>query len=89
MRITIQIPQKPDLKVFCRPADPVLFLHEMIFQECGLFAGLYKLHFDDEELFGVHRLQDYGLKDGSVITLTHWNQVALNAYGKSDLFKLS
>jgi hypothetical protein len=74
MRVTIEIPSQPDLAVICRPSDPILVLQEKIFSSRGLIGGLYKLFFNDEELFPVQRLQDCGIEDGSVIQLTHWNQ---------------
>lgn len=82
MRLTIKIPSQPDLKVLCRPSDPVGYLKELIFQSRGFFGNFFKLYYNDEELCDVHRVQDYGIIDGSIIEMIHWNQGAFSSEEK-------
>lgn len=82
MRLTIKIPSQSDLEVVCRPSDPVAYLKEKIFQSRGFFSGFYKLFFNDQELCDFQRVQDFGIMDGSVIEMIHWNQVPFSTEEK-------
>jgi hypothetical protein len=78
IRVTVEIPNQPDLEVLCRQSDPIQLLQEKIFYSRGLIANFYKLHFNDEELFSMQRVQDYAIHDGNVIKLSHWNELAID-----------
>lgn len=83
MKIIIVIPKKPKLEVYCRPTDPLSVIKEKIFTAYGLFANFYRLYFNGCELDNnVQMLKDYGIEDGSVISLFHWNQPPENGLKK-------
>jgi Ubiquitin family len=87
MKIIIVIPKKPKLEVLCRPNDPLSVVKNQIFTAYGLFANFYRLYFDGLELDNsLTMLKDYGLEEGSVISLFHWNQLA--EVGQKKIFRL-
>ena len=75
MIIKIQIPNQHDLDILCLGSDQIIDIKEKIFQSRGFFIRFYKLHYRGQELFDVHRVMDYGIKDGSIIQLTFWNAI--------------
>lgn len=87
MKLRIVIPKKPDLEVLCIPTDAVLTLKNEIYRAHGLFSNFYTLSFNGQELDSdLRMLKDYGIEDGSVIKLAHWNEPA-NAEMKFLQFK--
>lgn len=78
MRVTIEIPEQQDLKIICRGSDSILQIKEKIFQLRGFFIGFYKLLYKGQELADIHRILDYGIEDGSIIQLIHWNTTAFS-----------
>jgi Ubiquitin family len=75
MKIIVIIPKKPKLEVHCRPTDPLSAIKDKIFHAYGLFANFYRLYFDGSELDNnIKMLKDYGIVEGSIISLFHWNQ---------------
>lgn len=90
MSIVLMIPKHPKMKVKCRASDKVLTLKAYIFDAIGLFDCFYKLYVDGLELDNDRMmLKDYGIEDGSIIKLTHWNDPLL--FGremKKKFFKL-
>lgn len=78
INIVVMVPKSPTLELKCRPSATVLTLKTKIFEACGLFDCFYKLHCDGVELDNdTKMLNDYGIKDGSIIRLTHWNDPGL------------
>lgn len=87
MKIIISIPKEENLEITCRQTDPVIQLKTQIFESRGLFSNFYRLSFNGHNLDdNFAMLQSYGIKNGSVIVLTHWNDL-LN-FSERKLFKL-
>lgn len=80
------IPEKPKLEVICRQSDTVKKLKDQIKKEHGLLANTYKLFFEGHELSCMNeKLKRYGMVNGSIINLIHWNVPAI---GTRALFQL-
>lgn len=74
MRIFVVIPEQSDLEVRCRPTDTVSIVKDKIFNAHGLFANFYKLSYENVTLDNnMKMLQEYGIVNGSVLKLIHWN----------------
>ncbi|CAG9807269.1 unnamed protein product [Chironomus riparius] len=75
MIIKVQIPEQQDLDILCRGSDQIIEIKQKIFESRGFAIGFYRLYYNGQELFDVHRIMDYGITDGSTIELTHWNAI--------------
>lgn len=70
----ILIPKEQKLEIECRPADQVLAIKNQIFQSRGFFTNFISLSFNNQKLDNdLATLQSYGITNGSIIKLTHWN----------------